>query len=247
MSIFYAYAKNINDNSTYRFTIVFSSRAISDEWWRDVAASSSRFSASIRRVNAQFYTHNPDLAVISNSITDDPTLTKYLGKIFFTLIDDTGGRQLPVLPVINIKDSISGNFFFIRSKSDPSEYWYCPPSSSGNVTPNTSVYVSRTERTRFRVRLASEGTNYKGTIMIGSDEICITLTSANLSINVSSNGDSLIVANSPVPGLKFSDLNNGFKAGGTIARRQEYLAGQYRDELVKELIKSVDGEEWELA
>jgi len=83
--------------------------------------------------------------------------------------------------------------------------------------------------------------------MIGSDEICITLTSANLSIKVGGNGDSLMVANSPESGLKLSDLDNGFKAGGTIARRQEYLAGQYRDELVKELIKSVDGEEWELA
>lgn len=123
--------------------------------------------------------------------------------------------------------------FFIRSKASPSEYWYCPRDFHGNVAVNSNVYVSRTERTRFRVRLIDEDKG-KGTIMIGSDHIAITLVSIDLSIIVSDSGQ-LIVSKGPDSGLKFGDLVNGFIAEST-----------FRSEYVKELFRTEDGEEWEL-
>jgi hypothetical protein len=100
--------------------------------------------------------------------------------------------------------------------------------------------VSRTERTRFRVRLFSERKETTGTIMIGSDEIVITLTSTNLSIRVSRSGH-VIVSKNPELGLKFSDIANGF---GVVT---PLLDNEGHCENIKELFKTDDGEEWELA
>lgn len=55
--------------------------------------------------------------------------------------------------------------------SFPNECRYCPGSFTGNVTPNSKVYVLHTERTRFRVRLINERMDTTGTILIGSDDI----------------------------------------------------------------------------
>jgi hypothetical protein len=129
--------------------------------------------------------------------------------------------------------------FFIRSKVSPNEYWYCPGSYSGNVAHGSGVYVSCTERTRFRVRITNERQGGKGTIMIGSDEIAITLISNNLSVKVSDSGQ-LIVSRSPESGLKFGDLVNGFRVGDTLWDQ----CGQHGH--VKELFKTDEGEEWEL-
>jgi len=238
--VFYAYVKNINDDWSWRYLITFASRAVADEWWRAVSTSTNtKYSDSIRRVTPHFYTHDTNQANASKSITDAQVASKFLGKMFFTLLPDRDGRALSVIPAQDITDHVSGNFFFIRSKASPNEYWYCPGSSTGQVAPNSNVYVSRTERTRFRVRLINERKDGKGTIMVGSDEITITLTSTNLSIRVSDSGQ-LIVSKSPESGLKFSDLVNGFGAGATLWGKN----GERGD--VKELFKTDDGEEWEL-
>jgi hypothetical protein len=76
--------------------------------------------------------------------------------------------------------------------------------------------------------------------MIGSDDIAITLTSTNLSIRVSRSGH-LIVSKNPELGLKFSDFVNGFGVATPL------LDNEGHRENVKELFKTDDGEEWELA
>jgi hypothetical protein len=243
--VFYAYAKNINDDWSWRYVIAFASRSVANEWWRAVSTSSNtKYSDSVRRVNSTFYTHDPNQANVAYSINDAQVAGKFLGKVFFTLLPDRDGRALSVIPVDDSADPASGDFFFIRSKAVPSEYWYVPTLSDGSIKPDTLVYVSRTERTRFRVRLTSERKEGKGTIIIGSDEITITLTSANLSVRAVGDGRGVLkVGNNPEPGLKLSDLVNGFKAGSTLVRATSYD----RSEQVKELYKTDDGEEWELA
>ncbi|KAG0699847.1 hypothetical protein DFH29DRAFT_27649 [Suillus ampliporus] len=238
--VHYAYIKNINDDWSWRYVIVFASRTVADEWWRAVSTSTNtKYSDSVRRVTPQFFTHDINQANAAYSINDTQVASRFLGKVFFTLLPDRDGHAMSIIPPSDFADHVSGNFFFIRSKVSPHEYWYCPGSSVGNVTPNSKIYLSRNERTRFRVRLISERKDATGTIMIGSDEIAITLTSANLSVRVSRSSH-LIVSKSPEPGLKFSDLVNGF------AMVTPPPDCDRESEDLKELFKTDDGEEWEL-
>ncbi|KAG2036180.1 hypothetical protein BDR03DRAFT_1000610 [Suillus americanus] len=230
--VFYAYVKQVTDNSTYRYVITFASRSVADEWWRAVSTSSVvSFTDSIQRVNAQFYTHNVNQANAANSLTTTGVATQFLGDVFFTLLNDLGGRGLSIIPSLDhFADHISGDSFFIRSKVSPYKYWYCPQSSDAP----DGVYVSHTERTRFRVSRTDSGT--AGTIMIGSDEIDITLTTVDMSINVITSTGQVIVSTAPMSGLKFGDLLNKFTTGTNV---------QSLD--ARELIYTDDGEEWELA
>ncbi|KAG1838933.1 hypothetical protein DFJ58DRAFT_749168 [Suillus subalutaceus] len=232
--VFYAYVKQVTDNSTYRYVIVFASRAVADDWWRAVSTSSVvKFTESIRRVNAQFYTHDVNLANAANSLTTTGVATQFLGKVFFTLQYDLGGRILSIIPPLdnNFVDHISGNSFFIRSKASPNEHWYCP------LQGTKSVYVSNTERTRFRISRTSSST--AGTVMVGSDEIVITLTAVNLSINVLPENGQVIVSNAPRTGLKFSDFLGKFSTGAILYKDGKSLGS-------RELFYMEDGEEWEL-
>ncbi|CCM01723.1 uncharacterized protein FIBRA_03788 [Fibroporia radiculosa] len=211
MGIFYAFAKNINDDVTWRYVIVFASRAVADEWWRTVSTSSNpSYVSSVQRINPQFYTHNPNIANIAYSIITANVAPAFLGKVFFTLIVDRDGRTLSTIPVQNVTDHVSGDFFFIRSKADPTQFWYCPPSKSGLVEQGTLVSASRRYRTRFRVRITRTGTtDHRGAIMIGSDDIDI-MTPSDLSVTVSQCylGSQLVIASSGNR-FKFADFSNG--------------------------------------
>jgi len=237
--VFYAYVKHSNDDWSARYLITFASRAVADEWWRAVSTTTVvKFSESIRRINAQFYTHNTGRAHIVDTLTTNGVATQFSNKMFFTLLDDRGGRHLSVIPSPDFADHISGNSFFIRSKVTPYDYWYCPLSSDCNAS--DEVYVSRTERTRFRISLSGRGT--AGTVMIGSDEIVITLTNLNLSVNVIASSGQAIVSNAPTKSkFKFSDLLSRFTVGPTLTKDNQKLD-------MKALIYSDDEEaEWELA
>lgn len=234
--VYYAYIDSISGNC--RYIAVFANRAVADEWWRAISTSANtNYSDTVRRVAPQFFTHDVRKANAAASTTDTQVASAFFGKVFFTLLPNDG---LSVIPILDFVDHVSGNPFFIRSKVSPHEYWYCPGSSTGNVTPNSKVYVSRTERTRFHIRLISERKDTTGTIMVGSDEIAITLTTTNLSIRVSRSSH-LIVSKNPEVGLKFSDLVNGFRAVTPLLDNEGHCEG------VKELLKTEDGEEWELA
>jgi hypothetical protein len=94
--------------------IVFANRATADEWWRavteSIAAGYRRFEAA-KRISPQFYTYNPDVkdGNIVNTITDDRVAAKFLGRVFFILLNDRDARDLSIAPVLNYVDHISGN------------------------------------------------------------------------------------------------------------------------------------------
>lgn len=76
------------------------------------ASTVSSFVNSVQRVNAQFYTHNVNLANAANSLTTNGVATQFLGKVFFTLLNDLGGRGSSIIPPLDhfeIADHISGN------------------------------------------------------------------------------------------------------------------------------------------
>ena len=101
----------INDDWSWRYLIVFASRDVADGWWRAVTDSVkngyAKF-ADVKRVNPQFYTHNPGIGPIASTITDEKCAGAFLGKVFFTLLPDRDGRALNVIPPIDIRDHISG-------------------------------------------------------------------------------------------------------------------------------------------
>ncbi|KAG2099300.1 uncharacterized protein F5147DRAFT_712640 [Suillus discolor] len=233
--VFYAYVKQITDNVTYRYVITFASREVADEWWRAVSTSAvTSFVTSVQRVNAQFYTHNVNVANSADSLTTTGVATQFLGKVFFTLLNDLGGRGLSIIPRLDHEsaDHISGNSFFIRSKVAPYDYWYYPPSS--NAT--NAVYVSRTERSRFTVSRTASGA--AGTVMIGSDNIVITLTTVDLSVNVNATTGRVILSLAPLTGLTLSTLLTNFTVGPSLS---------VDGDTVKELLYTENGEQWELA
>ena len=89
-------------------------RATADEWWRavsgSVAAGYVKFDG-VKRISPQFYTHNPDVngGNIALTLTDDRVASQFLGRVFFTLLNDRDGRILSVAPVLNYVDHISGH------------------------------------------------------------------------------------------------------------------------------------------
>ncbi|KAG2338794.1 hypothetical protein BDR05DRAFT_951615 [Suillus weaverae] len=225
--VFYALVINSANEWNWRYVIAFASRAVADEWWRAVSTSTvSSFAINIRRVNPQFYIHN--VIDAASSLTTTGVATQFLGKVFFTAAHDTNDHM--VIPSLDFADHLSGNSFYIRSKASPYQYWYYPPPANN---PTNAVYVSSTQRTRFHVRRTGSGTH--GTVMIGSDGIVITLTTANLSVNVNDSTGQVIVSPAPKSGLKFSDFLSQFAVGSTF------------NQGLKELLYTEDGEEWELA
>ncbi|KAG1791616.1 hypothetical protein EV424DRAFT_1456845 [Suillus variegatus] len=231
--VFYAYVKHLTNNRTSRYVITFANRAVADEWWRAVSTSTTGFANGIQRVDAQFYTHETRLAHAPDSLTTAGVATQFLGKVFFTLLNDSDYRGLNIIPPLDhFVDHISGKSFFIRSKVTPYDYWYCPQSCNAN----TAVYASRTERTRFTISRTDRGT--AGTVMIGPDRITVRLTTVNLSVDVNASTGHAILSPAPQSRLTFGALLNNFTVGPTLFEN---------DERVKELLYTENGEEWELA
>jgi hypothetical protein len=93
--------------------ITFANRATADEWWRAVAdsvASGYKRFSGVQRITPQFYVHNPDVddGNIMQTLNDERCAKKFLGRVFFTLLNDRDGRIIDIAPVINYTDHISG-------------------------------------------------------------------------------------------------------------------------------------------
>ena len=106
--------RQVNHDSYGRYMIVFVNRATADEWWRavtdSVAAGYNRF-VEVKRLSPQFYTFNAVVneGHIRHTLTDGRVATEFLGRVFFTLLNDQDARDLSIAPVLNYVDYISGN------------------------------------------------------------------------------------------------------------------------------------------
>ncbi|RDB16765.1 hypothetical protein Hypma_002602 [Hypsizygus marmoreus] len=202
--LFYAYAKNINDDWSYRYVITFATRDVADSWFRavtdSVAAGYNRF-AAVKRVSLQFYTHDPGAGNIPDTITDPRVAQSFRGQVSFTLLNDRDGRILSVIPVLNYTDYTNGSSFYIRSVPQPDTYWYFDPSA--NI-----VVASRERRTKFTITIA-DSTRTRGTPIIGSDDVLITVGSG-VNIGVANRLDQLSSSANPFP-FKFSSFSTDFQ------------------------------------
>ncbi|KAG5644896.1 hypothetical protein DXG03_007448 [Asterophora parasitica] len=203
--LFYAYAKNILDDVTYRYLITFASRDVADAWFRlvtdSVAGGYQRF-ASVQRVTQQFYTHNPAQGNIPDTITDTKVALELRGKVFFTLLNDRDGRIQSIIPVLNYAENVNGSSFYIRSVPQPDTYWYYD-------TSRNLVVASRERRTRFTVTLADKG-RAANAIIIGSDDVYLAATNSSSYIGVTNSQDRLGASVNPFP-FRFSSFNGDFQ------------------------------------
>ncbi|CCX07192.1 hypothetical protein FPQ18DRAFT_323469 [Pyronema domesticum] len=246
MSLFYAYAKNDQDHNTYRYLITFASRSVADEWWRavqDSVTSSYKKFADAKRVTPQFYTHKPGVGNLYQTVTDPQCAPRFLGKVFFTLLNDHDGRNFNIAPPIDITDHISGKTYYIRSKHEPSKYWYLGSQClTEGSKPSQVVQLSSTVRTRFRIKIrVADGSSQDGKIMIGSDDIYISvpgvMNNADVSnINTASDNGAL-VAGRTADIFKFHDFENGFIVAGAIGDRGGESSNVWKHEF---------GQKWEL-
>ncbi|KAF9042894.1 hypothetical protein BJ165DRAFT_1529050 [Panaeolus papilionaceus] len=194
MSLFYAYIHNIRDDNTLRLIMVFATRGIADQWWR--AISSSVHAGFFQRISPQFYTHD-DRCSVYEFFTHErfkPMSEKFRGKMFFTWIDDRTGRGLPIIPPQVITDHISGNWFYIRSTTNPSLYWHLQ---------GDQIIVSNEKTTQFQIK----GRSLKdGTIMIEEDPITIHIDNRR---HVALDRSGALLESGVAYEFKFSDFESG--------------------------------------
>ncbi|GAW00584.1 protein [Laccaria bicolor S238N-H82] XP_001878005 [Lentinula edodes] len=238
--LFYAYAKNIRDDWSYRYIIAFESRQVSDEWWRVVTASVDngypRF-AGVKRLSAQWYTHDPAAnAFIHETINDPKCAPQFLGKVMFTLLNDRDARTLSVSPVLNFADHVNGGTFFIRSTLRPELFWYYHP-DIGQILASTS------RRTRFDVRIAAKD-KALGTIMIGSDKVSISVAGQqDFNVGVATGSTDLAIQKNGLFQFDFSDFNDG-NFGLNFLHKA--ASGDFVQGVVATVTRQNYGERWEL-
>lgn len=200
--LFYAVAKNIHDDVTYRYLIVFATRHVANSWYRavtdSVAAGNPKY-AGVKRVSPQFYTHDPYVGLIPLTITEDKVALSLRGKIFFTLLNDRDGRIIDLPQVLNYTDHVNGASFYIRSAAKPDTFWFFDPQKN-------TVIASHQARTRFIVTIADKAKG-PGTAIVGDDEIFVATTSGT-NIGVTGKQDNVTSSNNPFP-LRFSSFFNG--------------------------------------
>jgi len=92
--------------------------------------------------------------------------------------------------------------FFIRSSLQNDLYWYFN---------GEQLVTSRTQRTKFTVRILREGN--RGLVMIGTDTIAISVFNSDNVLRVQSNGELSVSSGGLGASIKFSDFDGGFQVG----------------------------------
>ncbi len=178
----------MSEETTWRYLIVFSTRAVADEWWRVVSTTTNvQVAGTIQRITPQFYTHDPNKILISNTILPNNVAAQFSTKMFFVLQTNRDAAvPFEVIPPVpsDFADHLSGNWwvfaseivrkdaqtqyislgprrFYIRTPGPNPAYWY--------YDSRTGVVVaSRNHSTRFRITAVSDDIK-SGTVLINSD------------------------------------------------------------------------------
>ncbi|KAH7109487.1 hypothetical protein B0J11DRAFT_601700 [Dendryphion nanum] len=213
--VHHAYVRTDADVNTWRFLLVAPSANVIDEWWRDV---SSNKALGFTRLGPDFYS-------CAQSASADTASKQFEGQVLFVLLSDTRHtRTWPAIHNYSRTDHISGGSYYVRSKSDPSLYWYAEATGG-------SIYASRAGRTRFRFSINGEDFTSRK-VMIGSDNITITsAVDPKLQVGVEHGN---LCFGSHSCSLTFNNLRNGFLAEGKATAS------------VVKKVESGIGEEWEL-
>ncbi|KZP05352.1 hypothetical protein FIBSPDRAFT_355703 [Athelia psychrophila] len=199
MPLFYAYIANNVDEETGHLLAVFASRTVADEWWR--ALSTSTHAAFIKRAAPQFYTYDArrcNLGGLFYMPQFKPIANMFRGQMFLTQLNGKTGLSTTIIPPQEITDYVSGGWYHIRSTSDRGLYWHYD--AVGN-----EIQVSDKEHTRFRIDICKGMP--EGTIMVGSDQINLHVTSQ---LHVYAEQSGQLKARAGLPGdFSFRQLESG--------------------------------------
>ncbi|KAI0802065.1 hypothetical protein BC629DRAFT_1591704 [Irpex lacteus] len=239
MGPFYAYAKHVSEETTWRYLIVFATRSVADEWWRVVSTTTNaQVAGSIQRITPQFYTHDPNKIVVANTILAGQVAAQFSTKMFFVLQTNRDAavpfEVIPPLPA-DIADNLSGNWFYIRTPGPNPAYWYYD-------TTQGVVVASRNHSTRFRITAVDD--NIKdGTVLINSDLVELSFWGGK--IQVGSNGSLQAVDKAEQFTFgSFSGGTSGFRINGYGNGK---VAGLSNSAIIKTDKDDHDAQEWELS
>lgn len=212
--------------------LVAPSADVIDEWWRIVSANPN---LDYKRLAPDFYTYTkgwpynsaPDLAdrvaYWQLSERDTPGIAYAIEQQPRSDVV-SGGRYANSLH--QFKSTLTFFSFFVRSKSDPSIYWYA--AESGGY-----VYAWKNGRSRFRVDIEGEE-KASSKVLIRSDKVTIA-SASNPKLRLGIDDNNELYLGSKGTALTYVDLKKGFLTddGSTVNAAK---------------IKKVDGfgEEWEL-
>ncbi|KAF9886751.1 hypothetical protein FE257_011128 [Aspergillus nanangensis] len=219
--VFFAYAKTNQDDATWRYIIVAPNMNTLDFfWYRQL--HEVKPAAELNRESPEFYTFNSNNIDLGRCTYTGHDSHEFMNKLIFTLLDDVGGRQWP--PFINDEhvNRISGNTFYIRSKSDPRVFWY----DKGDG----KIYASQQGRTRFRIQNKNRALERE--VMINSDSISISPVS-NKDVEIAIDQDAGLHISSIGGEMTLGDLKSNFLS---LGHGDNIRVTQNKD----------NGEEWEL-
>ncbi|KAH7902862.1 hypothetical protein BJ138DRAFT_261344 [Hygrophoropsis aurantiaca] len=104
MSLFYAYFLGNHDGG--RWVVVFETREVADEWWREDFTGKRE----VRRISPQLYRYEGKEKLVGRFYLTDEVETPRKERMFFVQLNRPGpGVVTLILPSLCITDHISGN------------------------------------------------------------------------------------------------------------------------------------------
>ncbi|KAH7174943.1 uncharacterized protein B0J16DRAFT_375687 [Fusarium flagelliforme] len=216
--VYFAFLKYLPSEPHWRYILAAPDAETIDEWWREASANKDN---DVKRLSPDFYSWNNtgknawDLA------------PEFKDRIIYSLLSDTGHRNIPTFHQPKRADVTSGQSFYIRSKSNPELYW---------LAKNDQIWATTQGRTRFVFRIDGDHDDKK-TVLIGSDQISIAPVGGESSqkyVSVSDNSE--IVLSGHSCRMYFRDLKTNFLAQGETGSSGSALVTKVEGH----------GEEWEL-
>lgn len=138
--------------------------------------------------------------------------------------------------VYNLLNQQKNCRFIIRSRRDPTLYWY--------INDERKVVLSRDDLppTRFLIKLRKD-LRYPDPVLIGSDDIVISVPAATGVNNISTDNNSGLILSSRPDVFKFEDFTNSFETVASVEKDDTGISKYFQ------IYKNDDnrGEDWELA
>jgi len=220
--VFYASLRLAGSYTVGRYLAIAPSFEVLDEWWRVMSENNLGY----KRISPEWYTY-PAALVPINTTLPGAKAVQFVDKIIFNIQSDWNGLVNNTFPSQVFTDHISGNTYFIRSKSDRSLYWYVNDNAAGK--PSGNVFVSRQGRTKFLIQ--STDRELFGKVLIRADAVQVYVAGSDVAVGPGS--DNVMIAGGHAHSHTFGSLLSG-----------TYLAKGAHPNVG--LLESPHGEDWEL-
>ncbi|KAI0737013.1 hypothetical protein BC629DRAFT_1446361 [Irpex lacteus] len=234
MAPFYAYAKQADEEVTWRFLIVFAGRDVADEWWRVVSTTTdANIAGSIERITPQFYTYNVSKIPIQDTILK--------GKVAAQTIA-TGMVPFQVIPPVprDFADHLSGNWFYIRTPGPNPAYWYYSKDSDHHKA--GVIVASRHQSTRFCITAVDYDVKDR-TVKINSDLVELSFCGGK----VQATGNGSLEKDDKAEQFKFGSFFGGSGGFRVNAYGKNVVGGLWQSAIVKTDKGDRDAQVWELS